>query len=1249
MLETIRFIIIILISIFSLITIYVLYKSIKYARKSRRLFKSSYNSTFKNTFSTILIIIFFGVSFSVVAGTIESTQRIEKSLDELFIENNLHFSYMDLNNIEEYGDPVFNFDGDDEIDDFLESYFNFNPAIADFFGLFYIYKTLSVYLEDDSMKNILWKYELSYYMTTETSTWGYQYIALNNYDISQMIIDKVRGDPKSLDEYLLTDYKNNTLTQQTITPTNNENLLVDDYQVIDSYSDAGVNDLFLDDNLAESTDDYDVKVGVGYEWAKANNVDIGDVISLPQPFGTNIKAKVVLTFRVPHYAFPSFSTTKPIPDTKEQTYVLMNTNSFLNYFGPTAKAYVFFGFDNLYNDVSTYSDYVSNFIRVRINDYNLKINKLSLTFFINANAKRFNNLSDYTSIRVETVFAQIRVMKLLTKVFIIFFLTIIIFILIVLMKKKINQSASEIGTLKAIGWTPDKIAVSFIAFPIMIIIIGGIIAMCLSGLIQLLWMGIWRRQFLISSGTFILPPISFIIVFLLPIVFLFVISYFITIRMLKKPTLDLINDVDEYKPNILIRGSGKVTNNFKYFMNSYRVKTLLRGVGKSTILFTSTLFSILIITFGLSGMNIVNDTTELINESMQFDTMFIIENKNVDVIEESEIPSSVDDYFFVELSDSQEESLLSIENDENADEKINEFFNNEIKDEIVGNSKEERANSFDNLFGEYIKTTSFYEDNMMIPWQSFELLNVALEYVQEGEGDFDLSVPLSNTGLTIEQYQNIYTQYIKYYNYNDALKTSNNETTIKPNVTMNKIIYDEDNETEYNATTANWNEYIDSITGDTVTNVDDLKEHKLQYDGKIYTREDYTNGRYGEEYVYEFYQNDNLINVSGKPTVNDYIEQLNNSLSLNQEIRLNSDDITDWEVIKDEDDNILYRTRTYGLNKYEQSVAEINDEYFVQWISIINNYDDISKIIKFNDEYSLPLDNYEPQNVEVVDSINGDTSSIKTIPIIIDEINAKRLDINEGDILKTDFIDQDNQDLYNYLKLSGINGSVAFEVVNVFPSHIPYGAFTLWEYIDNYSSSSLRTSSIFQKDAKQKNSYSFTSYNYQDGSTLLESFKYDFHGNYDAIISRQVIEDQINFIASIIIIIFFVFAFFAAFIAISLISISIKEIANDSGKEISILKAVGYSNKQATSLIIAPYLLIMLVSFLIVIPINILFFVFLSNLINSYLGAVSVRLGVTFIQWMLIILFIIIFFIILIYIVYRTFKNRNPIEVINRE
>jgi len=225
-------------------------------------------------------------------------------------------------------------------------------------------------------------------------------------------------------------------------------------------------------------------------------------------------------------------------------------------------------------------------------------------------------------------------------------------------------------------------------------------------------------------------------------------------------------------------------------------------------------------------------------------------------------------------------------------------------------------------------------------------------------------------------------------------------------------------------------------------------------------------------------------------------------------------------------------------------------------------------------------------------------------------MNAKRLGIKEGDIITTNNIDLDEK-LFNNLIIDKIlDDDVAFEIIDVYDSYIPMGGFTLWKFLENYKNNFIPN--VFLGSNKQKENYSFTSDFFKTGTDLVNDIQSGIKPSIEQAISKEVILDQIKIITDSINGLLFAFSFFALLISISLILISIKEIADNSINEISILKANGVTNSKATRIILIPYIFIMMIALGIAIPINIIIFTIASRGLSNVIGIFQIKLGLFF-------------------------------------
>lgn len=1242
--EFLRTLIIFILIFFTLWTIFIIVKTLITFKDGHRLFKSSFNSTWKTLTSSILMIGFFGISFSIIAGTASVINRLESSLNGLISDNNMHMAFGNLQNIDanfstrriedyllEKKEERMSTPEDIAIEEYFYEYFGKNSDIFTYFLFLNAEKLLSTVSFGDIFTNINWKYNLSWYMSSESVDWGFQYFALNDLKILEMIKDYTSGSSQALANYFVSDYRDVTLTQGNyLMDTQSENIYINDFATHQSNKEV-VNQLLT----LKNDDTYDVRVGVGEDWANYNNVKVGDIINLPQPNGKDFRAKIMFTFRVPQYIFPSFSLSKVIPDSKTQTYVVMNSIDYLKYFSDVSGNKIYFGFNDLYNDIDNYDDYTSRYIKNRLREYLSFVNRNSILAFNNFNAQLFDNLTNYDAISVSIVYLQINIMKLLTILLLVIFLTITILVLAVLVKKKVKNNRPELGTLKALGWSQGKISLSLISFPLIIILIGGVIAIAFGFLVQQLWINLWASHFLIDFGGMLFSISELTLVFVLPTIILISISYLVTYRILRKPTMDLIHNVGEYKPNIFVKISSIITRKNKNFYVSYQIKNIFRSIGKSSIIFSSIFFAFFSVSIALAGINVINKSSTSIVNTLKMDSVIIMngtENSiSVNQDETNMEAKYLNHYLFSDLVNWNELKNLTTE------EQVWNLAKRKYKFTKV--NQLERAQELDEQLSGYINTTNFNNENWVIPWQAFEFLNYGLLEVEAGEAspvNWE-DIRLNYTNITFNNYLTIYNQYATYYNYNQRFK-SDKETIIRPDLLINTVIYDNNNLLPYYYDFANWETFIDEFTNERINSLFDLDYHRINKEEKYLTMD--LNGD-------QIFVNENGVPItqSGAKNVQQWIEK-------HKEIDSEIDNLVTsyWEV----EDSIPYSELENGktiftttLCKYEINSYKTSKNFNTQWFSIMDNGDNLTKAFGLNSNLTNQIDKFEPKQVEVKyqNKFSGEINvkNVDVIPIVIDSINAQRLNLKAGDIIKTGFYDQQEQ-LNNFLELNSVNNSgIAFEIVDVFENNLPLGIFTTKPYIDSYVNN-LRLDVIMQINQTQRQYYSLLSNNFRSGTTLEDDFQTNIRTQIENIITKKGIEKQLKIITNILQNIFILFSFFAILIALTLIVISIKEIADNSNHEVSILKANGLSNKRASRLILIPYIIIMILAILLVIPIIIIIFAIINGLIFEVTRGMNFNIGVLWWQWLILCFMIILAFLITIILIRISFSRQATIK-----
>ena len=1271
MLEILRILMLTGVFFLVIITLGIFVLTIVKFSKSRRLFKSSFNSTWKTMLSTSTIVLFYGISFAIIGGTINAEKRISTQLSHLTSDNNLFLSSTTLDKITNiYGDKK-EIDIKDDYTLFLSKYFGNNlnkpKLLLELEGIKVISSTGLFSFND--LKNLNWTYQLSHYWTNAASEEGYEYVGLNNINIFKMTKDYYEASEKSSinpydEKYLLSDYRKTNILQDSYVAGKDKELYINNFQVMD----GNINDVYSQDNARPPNEKYDVKIAIGYDWAQYNNKNVGDIIELPMEFSTPLRGKIVATVRVPQFTFPSFSVLKPIPDTHTQTYVFLDTKTFLEQFGVIANSTIYLGFSDLYQDIEGYSDFTSSYIKKRIQNYNVVLTSILSQTYSNLELKSFSNISSGSSLRANMSFLQLKLMKILDYFLLTLFIVITIFILIILLRKRVKAMAPEIGTLKALGWTDNRIAVTFISFPITVIILGGLLAVILSFIFQYGWISIWNKRFLIGSGHITLSFISLFLTFILPIFILFAVSYLSSKKLLRRPSIDLINNVIEYKPSILVRASGKITNNFNSFERAYRVKNISRGFGKSTILFTTILFTLIVVSFSMSATNLVNSTAKNALNIVKAEDIITLNNvTKSDLVKETEFDDGA--YYLI-----PETETAKTEQDvyDMLDAMVSIPLGNTDKETFIYIDKELFADKKDDSL-----------EGKFLPWQNFEAINWMIEKTNSMGIDPDYGWEknsfISDSNISFDEYRNVYMQYLKTYEYNNSLKNEGEEI-LRPSLSIQKVVYDESNISASYNSLVNWNSYEDKITGKEIDSFDDLDFHKVstsplelyRYDEEDPQTWEYLDGEkyegdnnwvnnqkkcdpdyYPVDHYYPDYPDDHCYRT-------EYVDNLKHKYN---------------DPIYDDEGKFVSQSQKIYFDQYKRNSIKKNEGYLNnQWISSFDSVEEAKYLIDFSDETISELnslnDYVQTEDPFSCDDSIGSEDNLAVIPVIIDSFNAKRLNLKKDQIFYRKQIDDKAKEDSQYDGLdselqiqSSKYDTAAFQVLDIYKEPLPLGAITLNKFLNESSTIPSKSGEnkesnpyiseenqsplfMFLKEKKQIKYYPIER-NISSSLTVKNLFGNgnDFHSNYSSIFNKKSVEDQVLFVISIINLIFYAFAFFASFISIVLIILSIKEIADSVMPEISTLKTLGYSNWKVTFLILTPYIIIMLLAVAISLGINILFFSLLSSALSKSFG-LGIWLGMPIWQWVILISSVILLFMIVILIIFYSFSKVDPVDAL---
>ncbi len=295
----------------------------------------------------------------------------------------------------------------------------------------------------------------------------------------------------------------------------------------------------------------------------------------------------------------------------------------------TSKQYVdnFYESSKLPSYLTNLNNTVSNALfGVDANDLTIEQNDVMNNFYMgidlnsiyNGNIEYYdNNLTGYSTFYIVNIFNVIILLMLFL---------VVIFIMYSVIGKKIKEQFKQFGILKSMGYKTSNISISFILFPILILLIANVLALAL--LAPFYWFQIdnLQSQFFININSFAFPTLIIWLIISFGILLFF--SYVKIWRSLRKPELYLLSGSKRFKPGLLFRGASKISTKFKSFETSYAFKNIFKSIPKSSIVFTSTLFSLIIVGLALMISSFVKINVEQNFAAINFNNYYLNQGEN---------------------------------------------------------------------------------------------------------------------------------------------------------------------------------------------------------------------------------------------------------------------------------------------------------------------------------------------------------------------------------------------------------------------------------------------------------------------------------------------------------------------------------------------------------------------------------------------------------------------------------------------
>ena len=425
------------------------------------------------------------------------------------------------------------------------------------------------------------------------------------------------------------------------------------YKVIPLNKDKKMNKPFLLEGKFPTKEN---EITVLPRFAEKNNLKIGDKQKI------NDKEYKITGFAfAPDHIYPMLSMSAPMFDEKYNCIIFTKEDTYENIAGLTESIYVG-KFNYKVNREDTFE----------IDEKKLQKEKK----FVSKNPafKVFEEEKDYVSFSPHTILRLMRINALQmefenNRTFALYFLyvllTISVVIIVIITKKRIEDERLQIGVLKSLGYKGTQIAVSYLVYPIIGSIIGGILGFLLGSMLSDPVTKIYISFFNLPMDTFKFNLKYLVTSITVPVIVLSILSYLVTIYMLRKKPLDLLKEGSNLKVNKLSKLVNKLTSKLS-FESKFRYSLASRSIGKLFIVSVTSFFTGMLIVLVLIGMNLFNSMLDTTFDSFKYkyQVMYSVYETEVSDSDDLLLSSSVE---FIKSNDTklEDKKITLIGLDEN--------------------------------------------------------------------------------------------------------------------------------------------------------------------------------------------------------------------------------------------------------------------------------------------------------------------------------------------------------------------------------------------------------------------------------------------------------------------------------------------------------------------------------------------------------------------------------------------------------
>ncbi len=246
------------------------------------------------------------------------------------------------------------------------------------------------------------------------------------------------------------------------------------------------------------------------------------------------------------------------------------------------------------------------------------------------------SMNDYIRLaRIKSPEMEFKSDRLFAESFLYLLLGVSAIIILVIAKKRIDDERLQVGVLKALGYSRSSIAISYLLYPIIGGLVGGILGFSLGYLLHPI-----VTELFISFFNLPVLPISFNYSYLIrstviPVIVLSILTYFIFLYMLRHKALYLLKEGSNIKVNLISRLVSRITTILP-FKERLRISLANRSIGKLFIVSLSSFLTGLLIVFILIAYNLFSYIIGSSFNSIKYDYVvnYIKPSKEINLVDD---------------------------------------------------------------------------------------------------------------------------------------------------------------------------------------------------------------------------------------------------------------------------------------------------------------------------------------------------------------------------------------------------------------------------------------------------------------------------------------------------------------------------------------------------------------------------------------------------------------------------------------